>query len=238
MIVLGIATVPWRKESFKKTLSSLAKQTVQPHMLGVYFDGFVGELAGAEDVTPNVRWLSTETPGAGPTESFRFAAGLAKKAADMILVVDDDMLLPPNFIEAMVADHKRLQCSIAACGFGPRGGWVPYDKPVKEDTACTEPGTGACLFTKRDIDIAFSDELAPRYLHTWVCEMFFGYAWQKHGVRCVVPKRDWIIGEQPEAKDERALNYGRRNKDLNAYRKALGEAAGVDPMDWTRKVRR
>ena len=135
MLVLLIATVPWRRPAFRRLLASLPLQTRRPDLVYLYLDGY-GEAVSAPCALPT-RERRTAVPG-GPGGRWSVIADLAP--ADVVVNLDDDVVPPAGLIAALAGAVEPGRAA-AATGITVTGKKAPAEVDVDEPLICAGGAT-------------------------------------------------------------------------------------------------
>lgn len=106
MIFAGIASIPERVESLRRTVASLIDQV---DMLGVYLNGYEDVPAFLDDP----RIATAQAGNRGDAGKFFWAGG----SGDFYLACDDDLAYPPDYVQTIIAGIERYGRS-AIVGYG------------------------------------------------------------------------------------------------------------------------
>ena len=132
---LLIASVPWRRPSFRRLLTALADQTLKPDLVHVVLDGY-GEDAAPPCIFPTREWR-TSTP-VGPGGRWRIAREVPPDT--MLVVFDDDLVLAlaPHATATLVEAADGAAASSIGVTLSGRSGNIP----TGEDLICGSPCAG------------------------------------------------------------------------------------------------
>lgn len=218
MIVHGvISTVSWRRDSFIRTMKSLAAQDRKLDYLLVIFDG-----EGHDFQTPGLSTAETASKGVierinGSTDGAwsRVVQGWrwAKiNCADLIAVFDDDIVYPPDYLGSMIDAASVKDVPIALGGTDATWEYRPYWVSSSEHVTLIEPNMGASIWPVRmdlDMMVEKNDVLREHGIVSKSGDTAVGYVlWRAS--RCVFkPAGSFIALPDPCAWDVRSLYRAR-----------------------------
>jgi glycosyltransferase involved in cell wall biosynthesis len=117
-------------EMLKALLSDLAAQTLPLEKI-IVVDNGGGEAASDFPRVDYVRMAENTGSSGGYHEGFKRAAG----SADFILTLDDDVALPPDAVEKLVAGFFRLEGSVKLGAVRAVGPEHPATEPTELEVA-------------------------------------------------------------------------------------------------------
>lgn len=214
-LVVTLTTVPERMDRLGPVLRSLVDQTVAADRI-VLARPDISRRSGAPypPLDPAIGGVDVlACTDEGPAT--KLLPALAAEPGAAILVVDDDVIYPIDFIEQMLAWHRRLpQAAIGWRGWRIVPGRHPKRFPHVFATALAEPqrvdillGTWGYLVPPGAFDAAVHDFSGYPPAVRFVDDVWFSGHLARRGIdRWVIPGRGLPI--ETEASDLAALTFG------------------------------
>lgn len=137
-----VSTVPWRRASCERLLSMLSAQSVQMTRLHLILDGYGEESGPSQDAirSPVTIHRFPTLQGCGN----RWRVALAHVPPDALLVnVDDDVILPSDFLYAMQAAVEDRDVAVCCSGYVFAGQYMDCYQPGTYPVLLAELGTFA-----------------------------------------------------------------------------------------------
>src|SRR5512133_2615189 len=191
MRVCGIATLKEREVSFKQTIDSIYPQVdIIYAMLGGY-DDYPQWILDRPKIRP---WLGHNTYTDGGKAFF------ADLHDGYFFMLDDDLVVPPDYVEYMIAGIKKYNCIVTLHGKQfPSHKINSYIRDARISANClyqsgldmkmTIGGDGCMAFDTRQFKLSIEDFLLPNMSNIWV-----SLAAHKQGVRimCLAHKKGYL----------------------------------------------
>jgi hypothetical protein len=175
MIVAGIASIPSRVESLKRTIESLKDQV--DHI----FVGLNGYEYAPSFITEN-KWdykLAYTINDNSHGDAMKFAA--AGWADSYFITCDDDLIYPPNYAEYMVSKCKEHNCPVSLHGKCFEYPVSDYHRSFTRNLHCRRTvigdhkvdvvGTGALCFDTRQVKVSMDDFKIPNMSDLWFAKL-------------------------------------------------------------------
>lgn len=104
MSTVSLVICVWnRRDDLRENLQAIEKQTLPPlEVIVVDNASQDGTAAMVRDEFPDVRLIRLPHSGYGACEAFNI--GFATARGELIGILDDDIVLPPGFVEQMVSE--------------------------------------------------------------------------------------------------------------------------------------
>jgi len=242
MIVQGvISTVPWRRESFNRTMESLAAQDRKPDSMLVIYDG------KGHEWTAQRRWHYKDLTGPyshGVNETIngttkgawnRVVEGWSQArshGATLLAVFDDDIVYPPDYLECMIkeaSDNKyKKHIPVALGGTDLRWKYHSYWTSSAEEILLIEPNMGASVWpVNLGLDRLVENDDVASEIVSMSGDTAVGYALWRSGLFVIKPKGNFIALPDRCAWDERSLYMSRGGSNhVWRVRKKLYERTG------------
>ena len=205
-----MATQPGREESLREALASLLEQVDTVH---VYLNGF-------REIP---KWLRMDSVEAhlGPTLGDAGKFLRSGMASDYCLTVDDDIIYPPDYVEAMIDHVERLGRRVCVGVHGAVFSRMPvsdyyedrlvhhYRESLGEDQAVHILGTGTLCWHTSTIDISLQDFRIPNMADVW----FALKAQQTHVPLVCIPRDRHWLRDTPQSSSQDSLWGSREMAD-------------------------
>ena len=221
-LVVSLTTVPERMDQLAPVLRSLTDQTVPADRI-VLARPEVARRSGKpypllDPPFPGVDVIAADDEG----PATKLLPALAAEPRAAIIVVDDDVIYPADFVEQLLAWHRRLPgAAIGWRGWRIRPGVHPKSFPHVFATALAEPepvdillGTWGYLVPPGAFDAAVHDFSGFPPAVRFVDDVWFSGHLARRGIpRLVIPGRGLPI--ETRASDMASLTFGPNSSGTN-----------------------
>lgn len=205
-VIYSVCSIPSREAVFEKTVASIICQCDELH---VYLDGyrripgFLQKLGDRCKVT-----MSSQRAGLRDNGKFIHLEHLVKnRGAAYYFTIDDDIIYPPDYTNAMLARLQQFgnRCAVGVHGvilrdqpsgyFSDRRMVFNFMKPLETEKCVNLLGTGTLAF---HTSIFKSFELAD-FTESGMVDIFFAIACKRLGIPLVAVSRheNWLVDLNP-----------------------------------------
>lgn len=211
MITASMATIPSRKDILRKSVESIYPQVDKIHIAFNYRDEPIPEWI---QEYPNIEY-SVHDNSMGDAAKFYGAHG----ANGYVLIVDDDMLYPPDFASKLLGKVDRYSCVVCVAGSMMPGKVNSYykdrkivatartKKQCKSDTFVHIGTTCGMAYNTEHITFPLSVFEKPNMADVW---MSIHCHRQSIKILCIKKNQDWL--KSADNMRERYTIYGTRDE--------------------------
>jgi len=236
-----IATVPWRRENLDVLVASLNAQTVPPNSITIVADNHVGHaLPRYEGLSVALDVVDTEGhKGAG--ERWRLIDKCVSHDEEaLVLVIDDDIAIAPDYIERCALAYERLQAPLSWNGMTFIDQYIAPERSLGVDVRLFVLGAGTTVVPAHMLAGISADPMANELFGVYGDdEALVSWFLAKRGKRLYRPKGAsgaWSTKFQCDPRSQWAQKGG-RHFGFRARLKERGWPLIDPPPEHTRRER-
>lgn len=238
-----IATVPWRRENLDVLVASLNKQTVVPAFITIVCDNYVGHELPKEDDGENflVDSVVDSNGHVGAGYRWKLIDELVSHDEEaLVLVIDDDIAIAPDYVERCVAAYERLQAPLSWNGMTFTDVYIAPEKDLGADARLLVLGAGTTVVPSHFLKGIAKDPMAAELFGVYGDdEALVSWFLAKQGLRLYRPRGPsgaWSTKFQCDPRSQWAQKGG-RHFGFRSRLKERGWPLVDPPPEYVRKQR-